>query len=118
MALGTAPKERGAARHPVCSPRAPRSSRTLPVVVAAAAEPAVLLLLLQAGPGGAAQVFALLFGLLQDTFVGQRAQPAQQLSIHLQDEKERRKGFGLASCPQAKYREEAPSGKGAEELGD
>lgn len=51
--------------------------------MAATAEPTELLLLLQAGSGRTAQVFALLFGLLQDSFIGQRAQPAQQLSIHL-----------------------------------
>lgn len=44
-------------------------SHKLPVVMAATADPAVLLLLLKARPGRAAQMFALLFGLLQDPFV-------------------------------------------------
>lgn len=49
---------------PEASPTQQNSLCRLPVIVAAAAEPAVLLLLLQAGSGGAAQVLALLFGLL------------------------------------------------------
>lgn len=76
----------------------------LPVIVAATAEPTELLLLLQAASGRTAQVFALLFGLLQDSFIGQRAQPAQQLSIHLERETER--SFGLFSCPQSKHRKD------------
>ena len=58
----------------------------LPVVMAATTQAAVLLLLLMAGSRRAAQVFPLFFGLLKDTLVGQRAQPAQQLPIYLKDE--------------------------------
>lgn len=50
--------------HLGASPARQKGACRLPVVMAAAAEPAVLLLLLQAGSGRAAEVFALLFGLL------------------------------------------------------
>lgn len=90
----------------------PKPSPRSPVIVAASAEPTELLLLLQAGPGRAAQVFALLFGLLQDSLIGQRAQPAQQLSIHLERHTEKFWAFFLLT-KQAQERQEALSSLGS-----
>lgn len=57
----------------------------LPVIMAATTQSTILFLLLMAGTGRAAQMFPLLFSLLEDSFVRKCTKPAQQFPIYLKD---------------------------------